>query len=434
MSFDRMERIQEKGRKVLMLVENLPVPGDERVWLEAKTLRDSGFLVSVICPKGSRYFRESYVCLENIHIYRYQLPATAHTFLSYLLEYGVAILLTFCLSLRVWRRHGFNVIHACNPPDLFFIIGIFYRCFGKKFIFDQHDLVPEIFQVMFKGRMIMLYRLLLFLEWCTYHTAHLVITTNLSHRKVAIERGHFSAQQVFVVRNGPDLQRMKLVPAEPELKGGRRYLLAYIGVMGVQDGVDYALYALEYLVSKRGRQDVSLVLMGDGDYAPRLRALAHELKLDPYVHFAGWTIREDMLRYLSVADVGISPDGKNGFNEFCTMNKTMDYMAMGLPVVAFDLAETRFSAQAAALYATPNSVEDFAHNIEMLLDNEELRRQMGACGRKRIEDELNWERSKEHLLRTYQSLFPGLRMLPDLEQNNASQENRENVQISQLLG
>ena len=392
-----------------MLVENLPVPGDERVWSEAKTLRDTGFQVSVICPKGTSYFRESHICLENIDIYRYQLPQTAHKYTAYFTEYTVAILMTFLLSLKVWLRHGIDVIHACNPPDLFFVIGLFYHCFGKKFVFDQHDPAPEMFQAMFKGHMKLLHKVLLFLEWCTYRTADVVITTNVSHKRIATGRGHRPSDKVFVVRNGPDLKRMHPVPPEPQLKGGRHHMLAYAGVMGILDGVDYALRSLDILVHRHERADISLVLMGDGDDVGRLHALVHELKLDEYVNFVGWTVREDMVRYLSVADIGLSPEPENGLNELCTMNKILDYMAMELPIVAFDLAETRYSAQGAALYATPNNVEDFANKVGTLLDNEELRTSMGIRGRKRIERELCWVHSTRDLLRAYGVVFPAIK-------------------------
>jgi glycosyltransferase involved in cell wall biosynthesis len=392
--------------KVLMLVENLPVPSDPRVWIEAKTLRDSGFKVSVICPKGATKYQEAHTCIEGIHIYRYPLPVISNKYTGYIAEFAVALLMTFWLSLKVLLRHGFDVIHAANPPDLFFLIGLFYRLLGKKYVFDQHDLAPEMFLVKFKGRLKFVYGLLLFFEWCSYRVAQQVIVTNLSQKWKATERGGCSPDKVAVVRNGPDLNRLKLVASEPDLKRGRRYLLAYIGVMGVQDGVEYALKALHSLVHKRGRQDVSLVLMGDGDQVQTLKALAHELSIDSYVNFAGWTEVKDIVRYLSVADVGISPDPQNGLNELSTMIKTMEYMAMGKPVVAFDLVETRLSAQGASLYATPNVVEDFADKIEDLLDDEELRLKLGAIGRKRIEEELSWEASKEYLLLTYQRLFP----------------------------
>jgi glycosyltransferase involved in cell wall biosynthesis len=395
-----------KVNKVLMLIENEPAPYDSRVWFEATTLRDHGFQVSIICPKGSARYRESYVRIENIPIYRFQLPETGGKYISYIVEYSIAMLEAFWLSFIVLFRHGFDVIHAANPPDIFFVIGLFFRLFGKKFVFDQHDLAPEVFLVRSKGRMKLLHDLLLFLEWCTYRTAHLVIVVNASLKQIAIQRGRCPASKVFVVRNGPNVQCMQPDTVEPELKGGRRYLLAYVGIMAVQDSVEYALYVLHELVHKRGRQDVSLVLIGDGEAAAGLRALAHELELDAYVHFTGLLDNKDVLRYLAVADIGLSPDPQNGLSEYCSMIKTMEYMAMGKPVVSFDLAEAHLSAQDAALYARPNLVEDFASKVEFLLEDEGLRLKMGAVGRKRIEEELSWNHSKENLLRAYERLFP----------------------------
>lgn len=392
--------------KVLMLVENAPSPADPRVWSEVTTLRDAGFQVSIICPKGSTQCRESYTCVDNIHIYRYDLPTAADSTPGYVREYAIALFMTFCLSFKVLFRHGFDVIHAANPPDIFFLIGLFYRPLGKKFIFDQHDLSPELFKSKFKGSKKLLQKLLLFLERCSYRTAHIAIVANVTHKKLAIERDHCHPQKVFVVRSGPNLKRLKLVTPEPELKRGRRHLLAYLGLMEPQNGVEYALYALHDLVHKRGRQDISLIIMGDGGQAPAMHALAHELQLDEYVHFTGWTRDEDIVRYLTVADIGLTPCPKNGKNEYSTPTKTMEYMAMGKPGVAFDLAETRFTAQDAVLYASPNNVEDFANRIETLLENEELRLRMGTIGRRRIEEELSWDYSKENLLLAYKMLFP----------------------------
>ncbi|MFL5706842.1 MAG: glycosyltransferase family 4 protein [Ktedonobacteraceae bacterium] len=409
-----------KTYKVLMLIENCSIPFDNRVWAEATTLRDYGFQVSIISPKGSRMDRESYICIKDIHIYRYELPTIANKYAAHILEYTVALFMTFLLSFKVLFRHGFDVIHTANPPDIFFLVGLFHRVFGKKFIFDQHDLSPEVFQVKFNGSMKFLHRLLLFIERCSYRTSGVVITTNASQKRFAIERGHCQPDMVFIVRNGPELDRIKLVQPEPELKRGRRYLLAYVGSMEVQYGVEYALYALHDLVYKRGRQDVSLVLMGDGGQAPALRSLSHELQLDEYVHFTGWLLAEDVVRYLTVADIGLTTCPKNAHNEYATSIKTMEYMAMGKPGVAFDLAETRISAQDAALYATPNVPTDFANKIEMLLDDEELRLSMGALGRKRIEEILNWEHDKLNLLLAYKKLFPlGFKSLVSDGANNA---------------
>jgi glycosyltransferase involved in cell wall biosynthesis len=404
----------KKVPKVLMLVENLPVPGDPRVWAEATALREAGVGLSIICPKGLKY-DESHICIEGIHIYRYQLPTHTGRFRGYLVEYCVALLKTFMLSLKVLIFQGFDVIHAANPPDLFFIIGIFYRFLGKKYLFDQHDPTPELFLAKFKGRSAFLQKLLLFLEYWSYLTAHLVITSNLSQKMFAMRRGHCPPQKVFVVRNGPNLQRMRLVPVEPEMKMGRRYMLVYVGMMGVQDGIEYILKALHHLIHNRGRCDVSLVLVGDGDRLPELRALAHNLLLDSYVYFTGWVDPKDVARYLSTADIGLIPDPQNGMNEFCTMVKTMEYMALGKPIVAFDLAETRFSAQEAALYAIPNQAEDFAKQIEILLDNEEARHRMGAIGQKRVEEELSWQHSQVHLLAAYKVLLGTNFGAPEIE-------------------
>ncbi len=393
-----------KALKVLMLIENSCWPGDPRVKNEAAALREKGSQVSIICPKmsSSLQHQESYVCVDNMHIYRYRLPRTTNKYTAYITEYVFAILMTFWLSLKVFFRHGFDVIHAANPPDLFFIIGLFYRPFGKKFIFDQHDLAPELFKVKFNNRMKLLQKFQLFFERCSYQTADLVLVTNLSQKKKAIDRGGCSADKVIVVRNGPDLERIKLVLVEPELKRGRRYLLAYVGEMAVQDGVEYALFALDRLVHKCGRQDVSLVLMGDGQHASELRVLAHQLQLDEYVHFTGWVKSDELVRYLATADIGLVPDPQNGLNEFSTMVKTMEYMAMKKPIVAFDLQETRFSAQESALYATPNIVEEFANNIEILLDDEELRARLGAIGYQRVLGELSWNNTKKNLWLAYE--------------------------------
>ncbi len=394
------------SHKVLMLVENLSVPADPRVWREARTLCHYGFQVSIICPKGEMRDQESYICIEGIHIYRYRLSMTIRKSSDYIKEYAIAMLMTFWLSLRVHFRQGFDVIHAANPPDTFFVIGLLYKLFGKKYIFDQHDLAPEMFRVKFPNRMKTLYKLLLLFERWSYRAADIVITTNESQKRFAIERGGCSNEKVIVVRNGPDTVRFTSATPEQALKSGRQHLLAYLGVMGAQDGVEHVLYALYELIHTRQRQDASLVLMGDGDQLATLQVLTHQLKLEAYVHFTGWLVSADMLRYLTVADIGLSPDPSNELNDHSTMLKTMEYMAMGKPVVAFDLPETRFSAQNAALYAAPNKVEDFADKIEILLDDEHLRLEMGVLGRKRIEEELCWERTKRNLLVAYNALFP----------------------------
>lgn len=395
-----------KPHKVLMIVENLSVPADPRVWHEARALSQRGLQVAIICPKGKQANNQAaYDYREGIHIYRYTSYTQASGPLGYIQEYTIALIMTFWLSLRIWLKHGFDIIHVANPPDIFFLIGLFYRGFGKKFIFDQHDLASEMFRIRFNGRLKALYKLLLFMESCSYRTAQVIITTNESQKQNALKLGNHIAKKVFVVRNGPDLARFTQTKAEHHLKRGKRYMLVYVGVMGPQDGVEYALYALHTLVYKYCRQDVVLTLVGDGDQLPLLKELVRRLELEEYVHFTGWVSVSEMLRYIATADIGISPDPSNDLNDRSTMLKTMEYMAMGKPTVAFDLPETRYSAQDSALYAIPNKVNDFAAKLITLLDNELLRCEMGARARKRVEEVLCWDCCKEQLWLAYEHLL-----------------------------
>jgi glycosyltransferase involved in cell wall biosynthesis len=389
------------GAKVVMLVENLPVPTDRRVWAEAMTLREHGYQVSVICPKGATSCRESHVRIDGVEIYRYSLPSTGSGYVGYALEYTCALLATFWLSVRVWLRHGFDMIHAANPPDLFFLIGLVYRLAGKQFIYDQHDLAPELFEALFGRRRRVLRLVLRRLEAWSYRTAKAVIVTNGSQRDNALGRGHIAAQRIFVVRNGPRLRAAQAAQALPSPLPDHHYLLTYVGVMGRQDGVEYALYALRDVLARRGRRDVELALIGAGAELPRLRQLAKQLGLEQDVVFTGWLQPEEVASYLRIADVGLVPDPRSPLNERSTLIKVLEYMAMGKPVVAFDLPETRVSAGDAALYAVPNRVEDFARQIQTLLDSAELRREMGVLGRQRIEAELAWDHTQKALLQAY---------------------------------
>lgn len=396
--------------KVLVLVENLPVPFDRRVWLEATTLSDAGYQVSVICPKGEEQYRESYLRLDGISIYRYELPVLGSGFVTYLIEYGVAMLMSLLLSVKVLHREGFDVIHACNPPDLFFLIGALYKITGRRFIFDQHDLSPETFYSRFGGRFRLIFKLMLVFEWLTYKTADLVITTNESMKGFAQTRGGLSADRVYIVRTGPDIARLHAVPAEPELKRGKRFLVAYLGVMGPYDGVDMALNAVREIVMTHGRKDVQFTFIGKGDKTTEFEKLARSLGVRDYVEFTGRISDADVRRYLSTADVCLSPDPANGLNEFNTMNKTMEYMAMARPVVAFDIRETRYSAQDAALYAQPNDTGEFARRILELLENPALRERLGQIGQERVRSQLGWEHTHKVLLAAYHELFSGQRV------------------------
>ena len=391
---------------ILMLVENLSVPADPRVWREARALHAAGFRVYIICPQGMTRDQELEECIDGIFIYRYRLSPTTEHPLSYLREYIEAMIQTFRYSLRIWRHHGFDVIHAANPPDLFFFIGLFYRLFGKKYIFDQHDLAPEVFQVKFHNRQGLLYHIMLILERCSYWTAHMVITTNESQKQIALTRGKCMPQSVVVVRSGPELDRYRPDEPDPALKHNRRYLLLYVGAMGTQDGIEYALHAMKELVYDRQHSDISLALLGDGERQPALQELTRTLHLDAYVTFTGWVGQGELTRYLNSADIGLCPDPSNVLNDRCTMLKILEYMAMGKPIVAFDLPETRYSAQDAALYAPSENVTAFADCIELLLEQDNLRKHMGMRGRQRIVEELCWDRTKGALLSAYASLLP----------------------------
>ncbi|HEU4646190.1 MAG TPA: glycosyltransferase family 4 protein [Burkholderiales bacterium] len=390
------------ARRVLILVENLPVPFDRRVWQEACTLRDAGYAVTVICPTGKDYERR-YELLDDIHVHRYNLPLEADGALGYALEYGVALFWSFLLSVRVLFTRGFDVIHACNPPDLFFLLGGFYKLFGKKFVFDHHDLNPELYEAKF-GRRDFFYRLLLRLERWTFRTADVAIATNESYRSVALARGGMSPDRVFVVRSGPNLERMRIQPPNETLKRGKRYLAGYVGVMGRQEGIDLLLHAARIVVLGYGREDVHFALVGGGTSLDEMRELAQQLGIADYVTFTGRVPDEELLAVLNTADVCVNPDRACALNDLSTMNKVLEYMALGKPIVQFDLKEGRASAGEAALYARPDDPVDLAANIVALLDDPARRERMGRLARKRIERELEWRHQAPGLLAAYAAL------------------------------
>lgn len=390
-------------RRVLIIVENLPVPFDRRVWQEATTLQAAGYGVAVICPAGKGY-EARYECLEGIHIYRHGLPLEADGALGYLLEYGCALLCEWWLALKVWRRHGFDAIHACNPPDLIFVVGAFFRLFGKRFLFDHHDLNPELYEAKFQRRDFFWKLMCAFERW-TFRLADVSIATNRSYRQVAITRGGMDPQRVFVVRSGPKLDRLRIEPPQPALRHGRRYLVGYVGVMGRQEGLDLLLQSVAHIVKDRQRRDIHFGLVGGGTELEALKALAVALGVGDYVTFTGRVPDEALLAMLNTADVCVNPDVANAMNDKSTMNKIMEYMALGKPIVQFDLTEGRFSAQEASLYARHNDTVDFAEKILWLLDNPQERVRRGAFGRARVESELSWEHEAPKLLAAYEALL-----------------------------
>jgi len=394
-----------KPRRVLIIVENLPSPFDRRVWQEATTLRDAGYEVSIICPVGIGYAAEKFLIEDGIHIYRHSLPLEAEGALGYAVEYSAALFWEFTLAFKVLFTRGFDVIHACNPPDLIFLVGGFFKLFfGKKFIFDHHDINPELYEAKF-GRRDIFYRLMVLCERLTFKTATVSIATNESYKKIAIARGGMPPERVFVVRSGPKLDRLKIIPPVQALKCGRRYLVGYVGVMGKQEGLDYLLKAVVHIVQKLGRSDVHFGLVGGGTSLDEMKLYAQELGIADYVTFAGRVPDQQLLEMLNTADVCVNPDVANEMNDKSTMNKIMEYMALGKPIVQFDLAEGRFSAQDASLYARNNDPVDMAEKIVALLDDPVRRQEMGAFGRNRVLNELEWKYEASKLLAAYEKLF-----------------------------
>ena len=388
--------------RILIIVQNLPVPFDRRVWLECQALTSAGYRVAVVCPKGKG--DPGYEVIDGVEIHRYRPYAPGGSKLSFVAEYAYSFLATAWHTLKARRKGRFAVIQACNPPDIFWPIALAFRVERTKFVFDHHDLCPELFLSRFENPPAVPYKGLRWLERRTFRTARHVISTNESYRQIAIERGGKSPGDVTVVRTGPDPERLKRGPVDEELKRGRKHLVAYIGVMGPQDGVDIAVRAADIIVREFGRDDIAFTLIGSGDSYDELVALRDELNLQGHVEFTGRAPDELVTKIMSTADAGLSPDPKNPLNDVSTMNKTMEYMAFELPVVAFDLRETRVSAQDAAVYATPNDVHEYAKALVGLLDDEAARAQLGKLGRARVEDELAWSHQVRAYLAVYQRL------------------------------
>ena len=393
------------GRKILIIVENLPVPFDTRVWQEATTLVENGYTVSVICPKGKGYEKEEEV-LAGVHIYRHDLKTEGSGFVGYVKEYGSALYHEIRLAKKIYKEIGFDVIHGCNPPDDIYMVAKHFRKYGVRYVFDHHDICPELFEAKF-GKKGLLYKSQLWLERQTYRHAAFAFVTNESYKKIAIERGGMNPAKVYVLRSGPKLERLRIQEPKPELKKGRKYMVGYLGVIGKQEGIPYLLEAARYIRNELHRDDICYGIVGGGTSLEELKTLSVSMGIDDIVTFTGRAPDDVMLDYLNTADICVNPDEYNPMNDKSTMNKVLEYMALGKPIVQFDLTEGKYSAKEASVYANPNDAVDMGKKIVELLDNPQKRQEMSVYGRKRIVEELSWEHTSKALLAGYEAYFTG---------------------------
>lgn len=391
------------GKKILIIVENLPLPFDRRVWQEARTLKAAGADVSIICPKGKGY-DAPYELLDGVHIHRHALPLEASSPLGYLREYGAALFWETWLAWKIYFKRGIDVVQGCNPPDLIFLVALPLRLIGVKFLFDHHDINPELYEAKFNKRG-PFWKLMVLFEKLTFKTASVSIATNQSYRQIALERGGMKPEDVFVVRSGPDLSRLRAVPPVDAWRNGRQFLVGYVGVMGDQEGIDLLIGAVDHIVRTMHRTDIQFCLVGGGPSLTQLKAMTAQHGLEDYITFTGRAPDQELFEVLSTMDLGVNPDRVNPMNDKSTMNKIMEYMALGKPMVQFDVTEGRFSAQDASLYAAANDVKDLAHKIVELIDDPDRRRTMGAFGRNRVEQELSWTYQVDPLIAAYKRIL-----------------------------
>lgn len=390
-----------QGKHILIIVENLPLPFDRRVWQEANTLKSQGAEVSVICPKMKGYTK-NYELINGIHIYRHRLPLEGNGVFGYLAEYSTALFFEFFLSLKIFFRKRFQVIQGCNPPDLIFLVALFYKIFGVKYVFDHHDINPELYLAKF-GRKSMFYYLMIFFERLTFLTANYSIATNNSYREIALTRGKMNPEKVKVVRSGPGLERLKIKEGDPKFKKGKKFLLGYVGVIGEQEGLDLLLESIKTITAVRN--DVQCAIVGGGTELEKIKLLAKSMDLSDCVDFYGRVDDELLVDILNTSDVCVNPDRPTAMNNLSTMNKIMEYMALKKPIVQFDLKEGRFSSAEASLYAENASPNDFAQKIIWLLDHPEDRRKMGEYGYDRVIRKLSWDHESRNLIALYSVVF-----------------------------
>lgn len=390
-------------RKVLIIVENLPVPFDSRVWKEAVSLNKDGYDVTVLCPQGKGYTK-GFEILAGIRVYRHPMPMEGNGAFGYVWEYGWALFWEFFYTWWIFLRHGVHIIQGCNPPDDIVLIALPFKLLGVKYIFDHHDANPELYYSKYE-REDLFYKAQVWLEKLTYRFSDVVMATNASYKQLAITRGGLAAEDVFIVRNGPDLETFRAVAPVPALKYGKAFLVGYVGTMSIQEGLDILLDVALFLRNS-GRKDIHFTCVGGGPGLAGLRQMVRDKGLEDTVNFTGRVPDKDLLEVLSTADVCVNPDKPCDMNDISTMIKIMEYMALSKPIVQFDLKEGRFSAAESSLYAdNQNQIQDFAAKIVWLLDHPEERHKMGAIGHRRVETELAWEYSVANLLAAYKRAF-----------------------------
>ena len=388
--------------RILMLLENNPYPQDIRVRREATTLFEDGYAVTVVAPRsGAQPWHET---IEGVQVYRFPEPPEGTGFLGYLIEYGWALVAIFLLSFWIWIRRGFDVIHIHNPPDMVALVGLVYKIFGKKVVFDHHDIAPEMYTALFAKEGGLVYRALLGFERLACRLADHVIVTNESYKQIDMTRNQVPAARLSIVRNGPDPHYLRPVEPDPTLRRLGRTTICYVGDMGFHDGLDYLLRAIHHLVYAMKRTDICCLLVGGGSAVTTMQELSRELKLTEHITFVGKVPHGDVVRYISSADICVAPEPSNGYNDRSTMIKLMEYMAVGKPIVAFDLPEHRFSAQDAALYAVANREADFARQLVRLMDDPAMCSRLGQMGRARVERSLAWHYQAQNLLAAYTAL------------------------------
>lgn len=397
-----------KKGTILIIVENLPVPHDRRVWQEALTLKENGFGVTVICPKGKGYTKK-YENLEGIHIYRHPLPIEARKAWQYIFEYSIAFFWESILALKVYKKHGFDVIQACNPPDIIVFVALFYKFFFRKgFIFDHHDGNPEIWLAK-GGEKNLVYRTLLFLEKITFKNASVSLAVNEPYKDLAINRGEMNPEDVFVVRNSPKLSQyyaaMSAFETVRDKKQNNKQMIGYLGVMGKQDSVDRLLESIKYIIIDKNRKDLGFLLMGAGPELEHLKIKANKYGITDYIHFTGWISGDDYYKFMSSCDFYVNADEVSEYNNHCSPNKVYEYMMFGKPFVQFRMKENSYLAGDCALYAENNDYTELAEKIIELADNPEKRLIMGEEANKRFTEMFTWEKSARNLVAAYDHYF-----------------------------